>query len=72
VNSCSESPFRAFYLCYPFPTLKEVLTCVRPCVWAVSQELENKNGTRLEWIVIWLIAVEVALGLVEIAALRDH
>ena len=33
---------------------------------AVSDELESKNGTRLEWIVIWLIVIEVVIGLVEI------
>jgi uncharacterized Rmd1/YagE family protein len=37
---------------------------------AVSQELENANGTRLEWIIIWLIVIEVVLGLFEIAALH--
>jgi uncharacterized Rmd1/YagE family protein len=32
----------------------------------VVTELETKNGTRLELIVIWLIVIEVVIGLVEI------
>ena len=32
-------------------------------------EASERHGTRLEWIVIWLIVVEVILGLAELATI---
>lgn len=42
------------------------LLVLEDLVGVVVTELETKNGTRLELIVIWLIVIEVVIGLVEI------
>jgi uncharacterized Rmd1/YagE family protein len=42
------------------------LSVLEDLVSAVVSNLETENGTRLELIVIWLIVIEVVIGLVEI------
>ena len=42
------------------------LNVLEDLVSAVVSNLETENGTRLELIVIWLIVIEVVIGLVEI------
>ena len=51
--------------------LNQRLNVMESLAAAVNQELENKNSSRLEWIVIWLIVIEVVIGLFEIIALHD-
>jgi uncharacterized Rmd1/YagE family protein len=51
--------------------LNQRLSVLESLVAAVNHELENKYSSRLEWIVIWLIVIEVVIGLFEIIALHD-
>lgn len=48
--------------------LNKRLDVVHDLYSVLNSELENDHGTRLELIVIWLIVIEVVLGLIEIFA----
>ena len=46
--------------------LNKRLDMMRELLDVLQQQMENDHGVKLEWIVIWLIVVEVALQMIAI------